>query len=158
MSGRGPAIREAGEADREAVHRLFAALQAVELEVEANRLPPEACRPHVENLLRWASFTLLAEAGGEAVGLLIGGVVDEGAYVLPENRMRGEISDLYVAPEARRQGLAMALLAEAERRFVGLGVRRVEIGALAANPGARALYERWAGRPYAVIYAKAVGA
>ncbi len=92
------------------------------------------------------------------MGLPIGGIPDEGAYVLPENRMRGEIPDLYVAPEARRTGLALALLGEAERRFEGLGVRRVEIGALAANPAARALYGRWAGRPHAVLCALAAGA
>ena len=150
-------IRDAGPRDRPAVLRLYAALQDFERAFEPNRLPGEACAPHVDALLAWAArdgFVLLAGPRAAPVGLLIAGRHDEGAYVLPENRPHGVVSDLYVAPEARRKGLGLALLRTAETRFAAAGLRRMEISALAANLPARALYDRWAGPPDSLTWAK----
>lgn len=154
-------LRDAQPGDRALVHALFAALQEAEREMEPNRLPGDQCGPHVDWLLDWAAeggMVLIAELGGVPVGLLIAGLRDDGAYVLPENRIVGEVSDLYVAPEARRRGVAMRLLAEAEARFAAQGVRRMEISTLAANAPAAALYRRWAGAPQLLTFARAVGA
>lgn len=152
-----PRLRDAAPGDAPLVRAMFAALQDHERTMEPNRLPGRDCGAHVEALLRWArgaGFVLIAELDGEPAGLLIAGTEDEGAYVLPENRVHGVVSDLYVAEGARRRGVARALLAEAERRFRAAGLARMEIGTLAANDAARALYEDWAGPAYAALYAK----
>ncbi|MEM6439951.1 MAG: GNAT family N-acetyltransferase [Pseudomonadota bacterium] len=158
-----PTIREVGREAREALLPLMEGLQAVERAMEANRVPPSGIGPHLDRQLdlmeRDGGFALLAEAEGRPVGFLIGLVVEDAdLYVLPENRRLGAVTDLYVAEAARRQGLAARLMAEAEARFVALGLPRMSIGALAGNAAARALYLRWAGREHAVIYEKPIGA
>jgi len=153
-------LREVGREARTALLPLMKGLQAFELELDDNRLPAEDIGPHLDHLLeaaeREGGFTLLAEDPAcAAIGFLIGMPVEEsGHYVLPENRRYGLVTDLFVAPQARRAGLARALLGEAERRFVAMGLRRMEIGAVAGNAPARALYRDVFGEASAVIYAK----
>ena len=153
-------LRDARPEDRGAVIALFRGLQAFEREFEANRAPPGETDAHVDALLAWAAkggCALLAEIDGRPVGLLIAGLTDDGPYVLPENRPHAQVTDLFVAPEARRRGLASAQIAEAERRFRAAGIRRMEIGVLAPNAGARALYAAWSGGgPVHMTYAEAL--
>lgn len=155
-----PAIRDADPArpgDRAAIEAMYDGIQAAELEWEPNRMPPGRCGPHVEGLIDWAArggFILLAEDEAGPGALLIAGLQDDGGWVLPGNRLRGEISDLFVAPRLRRRGLGLALLQEAERRFRAQGIGRIEIGTLVANAAARALYRRWAGAPNLEIYVR----
>lgn len=155
-------IREVGREARDEVLPLMAALQAFELTLEPNRVPPREIGAHLDHLLglveRDGGFVLLAEDAGGPVAFLLGVVAEEdGHFVLPENRRYGLVTDLFVAPEVRRRGVAGRLMTEAEQRFAALGLRRMEIGALAANGSARDLYLRWAGREQAVIYAKTIG-
>ncbi|MEM1315852.1 MAG: GNAT family N-acetyltransferase [Pseudomonadota bacterium] len=152
-------IRVVGREARDEVLPLMAGLQAFELTLDPNRLPPEEIGPHLDHLFdavdREGGFVLLAEQAGRPVAFLLGVVAEEGGhFVLPENRRYGIVTDLFVAPEARRRGLAARMMAEAEARFAALGLAQMEIGTLAANGPARALYLRWAGREQSVIYAK----
>ncbi|MEO0681788.1 MAG: GNAT family N-acetyltransferase [Pseudomonadota bacterium] len=154
------ALRQVGREAWDVLLPMMQGLQAYELTIEPNRLPPEEIGPHLKHLLdaaeREDGFVLLAEDdGGAALGFLIGVPLEEsGDYVLPENRRYGLVTDLFTAPQARRKGVARALLAEAERRFAAKGLRRMEIGALAGNAPARALYAEVFGAESAVIYAK----
>ena len=154
-------IRDVGRESRDALLPLMEGLQAVELSMEPNRVPPDEIAPHLDHLLdmveKRGGVVLLAEDAGAPVGFLIGVCTEEdGLYTLAENRALGAVTDLFVAPEARRQGLASRLLAEAETRFKALGRARMDIGALAANGPARALYLRWAGAEGAVLYGKSL--
>ena len=139
-------IREARPGDRPALVGFMAALQDHEHRREPNRLPgAEMADAHLAALEAWVAdggAVLVAESGGRPVGFLVYGIEEElGCYVLPENRRVGLLSDLYVAPEARGQGISRALVREAETRLRAAGIRRVEIGVLAANAPARAVYE-----------------
>ena len=157
-----PGIRDARlPQDRAAIEAMFDGLQLVELDWDANRMPPGKCGAHVDHLLAWAAesgFVLMIDDDEGPCAMLIAGEVDEGGWVLPENRIRGDVSDLFVAPRARRQGLAWALLQEAERRFAARGRTRIEIRAVAQNAAARAMYRRWAGEPRVVAYERVLTA
>lgn len=63
------------------------------------------------------SLVLLAESGGQVVGVVLG--TTDGIWGYPRR--------LIVLPAHRRQGVGRALVAEMERRFVGLGVQRLNV-------------------------------
>ncbi|MEV6366603.1 GNAT family N-acetyltransferase [Micromonospora musae] len=69
-------------------------------------------------------FALGAYRGSELVGALIGSMA-------AADQQLGHVDLVAVTPEHRRRGVARALLAEAERRLVGLGAAEV---LLAGNP------------------------
>src|SRR5439155_8013168 len=62
-----------------------------------------------------AAFVLVAEAGGQLVGSIIGTF----------DGWRGNIYRLAVRPDHRRRGIARALVAEVEARLVRRGAKRV---------------------------------
>ncbi len=55
----------------------------------------------------------------------------------------GELEDLFVREQARRTGVGAALVEAAIERATKRGCRRMKLDVNAANPAARALYERF---------------
>ena len=163
MAEPGLAIRDAVAADRPALVGFMARLQDHERASEPNRPPGAAiAEAHFAALEDWvaahpAGGILVAERGGRLAGFLLFGIDEAlGHYVLPENRLAGSLSDLWVEPEARGQGTARALIAAAEARLKAAGIARVEVTALSRNEAAIRLYQRLAYRPYQVTLAKAL--
>lgn len=159
----GFAIRPATEADRPALERFMAGLQDFERALEPNRRPgPAMAAAHVTALLGWvaehpAAGCLIAEDADGPAGFLLWGIETEiGDYVLPENRVVGWLSDLWIEPRARRHGLAGRLVRAAEAHLAAHGIARVEVSALPANAAAIAAYEALGYRPAALTLARAI--
>ncbi len=141
-------IRPATEADRPVLERFMVALQEFERAIEPNRRPGlEMAAAHMADLLARvaahpAAGVRLAVDPEGPVAFILWHIEEAGALVLPENRICARITDLYVEERARRRGVGRRLLAAAEAHLQGHGVRRVEIGSVAANHAAIAAYEK----------------
>ena len=139
-------VRDATEGDRPALVSLMAGLNAFEYTLRPDRdVSVEAAQAHVEFLLRlvekFGGFTLIAELDGGPVGFILALIEEEeGAYVVPEHRRYGYISDMFVDEAARGKGVAKALLEEVERRFLAVSIDRVQVTAIKSNGGADATY------------------
>ena len=66
----------------------------------------------------------------------------------------GYIADTYVIPRLRGRGVVAHLLAAAEAHLRALGVRRIRIGALAANASALRAYAKHGFEAYEVVMEK----
>ena len=84
-------------------------------------------------LARKTAETIVAERRGRVVAFVLG---------WRRSHTEGHVITLDVAASARRQGLGRRLLAELERRFRAVGVRRVGLETAVANTTAIAFYER----------------
>jgi GNAT superfamily N-acetyltransferase len=158
-------VRAARPGDRPVLVGFMAALQDFERAIEPNRVPgPGMADRHLAALEGWAAehpggSVLVAEAEGRAVGFIVTGVDEElGDYVLPENRLVGRLSDLWVAPGARGRGAARALIAAAEARLRAAGINRAEVTAVVRNAEAQRLYAALGYAPYEVTLGKALQA
>ena len=101
---------------------------------------------------------LMAERGGEAVGFVCCYVGHDHDMMLEEQaRPYGYLSDVFVSPGHRGLGIGAALMAAAEKHLAGLGFSRVRLSVMAANAGARAVYEKRGYRAYDVLYEKPLG-
>ena len=101
----------------------------LELWKRAEAIPrPTDTLADLERIVRQHPHTLLVgEEDGRLVGTVIAGW----------DGWRGGIYRLAVLPECRRRGVGQALVAEAERRLVGRGARR--LNAMVARDEAHAL-------------------
>jgi GNAT superfamily N-acetyltransferase len=119
-------IRAARPEDRDALGALkLRASLAWGEHVEALRALPEAREVPAEHL----PVAVVAELDGEIVGF---------ATVLPRTDGEAELEDLFVDPASWRRGVGARLVAEAERRAAGLGVRSLHV---VAHERARIFYE-----------------
>ncbi len=142
-------VRPARAADRPLLEAFMARLQDHERALGADLPPGRAiASEHVGALLKWvaghpAGAALLALDGDTPAGMLILGVTAESGFHLHErHRIYGEISDLWVERDRRGRGIARALIAAAEARLLGHGIRRVTVSAIAENAEARDTYGR----------------
>lgn len=74
---------------------------------------------------------LVAEADGEAIGFLLGGILERPA--LFRNRRYGHIYDAYVEARHRRKGIGELLAAEALKWFEQRRISRVRLNVDARN-------------------------
>ena len=156
-------VREATDADREPFIDMIEGLNAFESELFAAM---DTSRDSAIRHFDWLQtqirerrgFALIAESGDGPIGFLVGFVdEDDSAYILPEWREYGLISDVFVTEAARGSGAARAMVAEAEHRFAALGLRQAQIGVLAGNTGARAAYEKLGFTALAATLSKPIG-
>ncbi len=90
--------------------------------------------------------TFVAEVDGEAVGYVLGAVID----MLPdlfEHDDVGFIADIYVAESFRRHGIARALVDTINAWFAEQGVAHTEWQVADANAAGRRFWESVGGRP-----------
>ncbi len=98
------------------------------------------------------ALVVVAECGGELVGLAVGRITLLPAFF--RRRRRGYIQDVYTREGYRRQGVGRALVARLEAWMRERGVRRVELTAAAGNAQADAFWERRGYRVYMVYRGK----
>lgn len=131
-------IRDATDADRPLVRELFREFMR-ELEDAPHRDDDtEEDLAKIERGLGKGWHVLIAERDGEATGL---------AVAEKSGTRAGYLSSLYVRPGARGRGIASELLREVAARLAAQGVEVLELGVLASNEAARAIYERWGFTP-----------
>jgi GNAT superfamily N-acetyltransferase len=155
------AIRTAGPADRETCITLIDALNAYEATLVDDRLTTRdaaeaAYAAAVDRVVRTKGRILLAEEDGIAVGLLVFVVDEEHPYVREDVRRYGQIADLIVAEDARGRGVGRALIEAAEALTREAGLKRLAVGALAANRGALSAYRKARFGDYLQILVKEV--
>ncbi len=158
-----PSIRRATAADRAALIAMMRAFQDFETTLHANRRPgAEIAADYLAILEREVAAKrgaiLVAEHDGGAVGFVCCWADhDDDTLIHAETRPHGYIADVFVAQAQRGQGLGGALIAAAEAYLAGLGLVRVRLISLAANTGARAVYEHLGYRAYEITYEKEIG-
>jgi ribosomal protein S18 acetylase RimI-like enzyme len=126
-------VRQAWEADREALHELYAAFFA-EIDTPAYfgvTLVTEL--GELDDVLG-DGLAFLAEEDGEVVGFLL---------ARRKQGTRGLLSDIYVRPESRRKGHATGLICAAADALHERGATHVTLSVHVRNAPARAAYERW---------------
>ncbi|PQA87274.1 GNAT family N-acetyltransferase [Hyphococcus luteus] len=153
-------IADASPEDEPALAAMMRGLNEAENELVPNRdVTDAAALEHVRYLMtcvkEQGGFALIGRRDGEALGFAIGLVeTEEGAYVLPEHRRFGFLTDIFVAPQARGGGLAGALLARSEARFRALGLSEMRLNVLEGNGRARRFYGKSGFLPYGQILSK----
>lgn len=156
-------IRRAGEGDRAIVGRLAALLQDAEYAMHESRRTGSTLP---DNLVDELYRRTRVEQGGAILLAETDGAVKGYIAFYPERlaniELRPEayrflyVADLCVVPEARGQRIAGLLLAEAETICRRLCLPRIALGVLAANPAARAAYDRVGYQPYELWLEKSI--
>jgi GNAT superfamily N-acetyltransferase len=98
---------------------------------------PEGAFPPLD-LPPGRSVFLVARSDGEAIGC---------GAVIPHTDDAGEVKRIYVEPAWRGRRVASRVLAELERRAVGMGYQRLRLETGIYQPAAIRLYERSGFRP-----------
>lgn len=120
-------------------------------------MPAEAeRRAFFGRALATGELLLLASLAAQPCGYLLGRAEPPFVRESPIAAI-GHISHCYVAPAARRRGVAGRLVAAAEARFAGQGLRFVELGYLLANADAAATWPGLGYRPLRLVARKALG-
>lgn len=156
-------IRTAGPTDREACITLTDMLNAFEATLVDDRLTTRAAAEAayaaaLDRVARSRGRILLAEDEGRPVGLLVFVVEDDQPFIREDVRRYGQVADLVVAEDARGRGVGRALLEAAEALTREAGLKRLAIGALAANEAALDAYRRGGFTDYLTILVKDVDA
>lgn len=160
MSGVG--LRTAVPADDGAVVDLIQALNRFEQAISGDRLaerePAERYfHELMDKLARSGGRLVVAEADDGVIGAMGFAINVEAAYVHPDLRRCGHVTDLIVHEDWRGRGVGRLLLQEAERLTREAGLKRLSLGVLTGNDGALAAYRRFGLRPYAQILVKDLG-
>jgi GNAT superfamily N-acetyltransferase len=100
---------------------------------------------------------LVAEMRHEPVGFLALLFSDGDAYIRPEIRSHGYVSDLVIDEAHRGRGVAQLLLAEAEEITRANGHKVLVIGVLIGNTMAERAYTRFGFKAQAVHMLKSLG-
>ncbi|WP_210496758.1 GNAT family N-acetyltransferase [Microvirga antarctica] len=154
-------VRTALPRDRDVVIELIHQLNIFEADLTGDRLRDygAATRYHAELLQRlatWNGRIILADDDGVVVGAMGFAVQEDAAYMVPDARRYGVVTDLVVDRHRRGAGIGRLLLQEAERLTREAGVKRLTIGVLSANASAARTYRAFGFDPYMTVMVKAV--
>ena len=133
-------IREAGVADRGAIHDLTLAAY----EEYASRMPPALWRGYRENIeATLAAPAPAAQLVAEAAGVVVGSVLLYPAMAdVAAGRPWPEVRLLAVAPAARGRGIGGALMRECIQRTRASGATALSLHTTDLMRVAKAMYER----------------
>ncbi len=84
------------------------------------------------------SFVVVAEIDGKIVGYLLGGEIDIPYY----NFRIAELCNMCVDSDYRKRGIGVALYAEFEKYFKGIGIEHFMVTASFKNESAKAFYRK----------------
>lgn len=156
------AIRPAEERDRAAIVALIHALNLHEAALCDDRRTDFAAAEECYEAVRariaregGALFVACGE-GDEPVGFISLAFATDEPFVREELRRYGMVTDLVVAEEHRGSGIGRRLIASVEARVREAGVKRLQIGVLAANEKARSSYLASGFRPYLELMEKEI--
>jgi GNAT superfamily N-acetyltransferase len=149
----GVRVRAATTGDREAAGRLWMEMIAFHREFDSrfSHLKPDAVQiwlRYFDDCLAGDQVVLVAETGGEVVGLAVGRVSEDAPFF--EAAPHCFIATFVVAAESRRRGVGRELfegVVEACRRR---GVAEVRLGVVAGNPVSNAFWRELGFEPYQV--------
>ena len=152
-------LRTALPADREAVTDLLQVLNVHEAAITGDRLVSREAaqasyRRLQERIAARSGRLVVAEVEGQPVGFLGFVVEEDEPHIRPDIRRYGFVIGLVVNAAWRRRGVGRLLLLEAERLTRERGLKRLSLGVLAGNAGARGLYETCGFGDYARILTK----
>ena len=145
-------IRRVRQRDEGAIARLWAALSAYHVALDARMPVPTAGAAEryaarlVERRNDPHTRAFVAEVDREVVGYILGAVVDLHPDLF-EHVESGYIADIFVDPAYRQRGIARQLLGAMTGWFTEQGVQHVEWQVAAANPEGVAFWEAVGGRP-----------
>jgi GNAT superfamily N-acetyltransferase len=97
---------------------------------------------------------LVAEIDGAVIGHLVLTFERMGPFVREELRDYAYVADLFVREAHRGHGIGRALIAEAERRAIARGLKRILLGVLHGNTSAERSYRRQGYADYALEMVK----
>jgi GNAT superfamily N-acetyltransferase len=151
-------IRDATSGDENVLVSFLTGLQETERTLHPSRRPPSEIVPvYLDNLRRRGADILIAEDGGQAVGLACGWLDnDDDPLLTADWRQHGWISDLYVIEERRAEGISQFLLGAIADRLRGKGAKRLRICALAANAPAIRAYKAFGFSELEIVFDAAV--
>ena len=146
-------LRTALPQDRDTVVELIHQLNVFEADLVGDRRRDyDGANAYYDELMmrltRRNGRIILAEENGVVVGAMGFSLDQDAAYVTPEVRSHGTVTDLIVHAEWRGRGIGQMLLNEAERLTREAGLTRLMIGALVANERAVRTYSRFGFEPY----------
>jgi ribosomal protein S18 acetylase RimI-like enzyme len=125
-------VRRATRADREALHRLYAAFFAEWPPPAYDAIALEDELAEVDEIVE-DEIAFVAEEDGRIVGF---------ALARRRRGTGGQLTDLYLRPDARRRGLGAELTRAAAAALRELGATHMGLSVTAANREARAFYAR----------------
>lgn len=152
-------LRTALPRDRNTVVELIHRLNMFEAELTGDRRRDYgAAHTYYDDLMtrlsRRGGRIVLAEMGSVVVAAMGFSLDQDAAYITDDVRQHGTVTDLIVDEEWRGQGIGRKLLMEAERLTREAGLKRLVIGALAANERAERTYRAFGFQPYVSILTK----
>lgn len=152
-------LRNASPQDRDTVVELIHQLNVYEADLVGDRRRDyEGANAYYDELTARLSQRngriVLAEAAGVVVGAMGFSLDRDAAYVSGNVRNHGTVTDLIVHVEWRGKGIGQMLLKEAERLTKEVGLKRLMIGALAANERALRTYTQFGFEPYVTFLKK----
>jgi GNAT superfamily N-acetyltransferase len=152
-------LRTALPADRDIVVDLIHRLNVFEADLVGDRRRDHAAAAEyydelLQRLSRRNGRIVLAVIERMVVGAMGFSLDQDAAYVTDGVRNHGTVTDLIVHEDWRGQGIGQALLKEAERLTKEAGLKRLLIGALAANERAERTYRAFGFEPYVSILSK----
>ena len=137
-------LRQASAKDKNAAIALIHELNVAEAVIQDDRRSDMvAASAYYSELMQRLSMRsgrlILAEIGGETVGLMGFSIDRDAAYIAADRNRHGSVTDLVVHEAWRGKGIGRRLLTEAERLTKEAGLKRLSIGVLRRNSGAEAL-------------------
>ena len=155
-------IRQADERDWAGLEACFDELQSFELSIEPNRAEPSLIRnAYIRGLFdectKSSGAIFVAEISNRVIGFVCVLSRLDSEDILERDREHAYVTDLVVLEPYRKAGIGSELMRVAEAHAFSSGARRLRVGVLAVNSGARNLYRKLGYRDQEIVLEKTLG-